>query len=80
MTAYANRRVFGIGEVNVMEMLHEVIATVERPLSFWFSKALLILVSCHVNIVGIHLAAEVTRQQGCVLGVAANPCCPKCVY
>ena len=80
MTACSTRWVFGVGEVNVMKMLHEVVATVERPLSFWFSTALLILVGCHVNLVGSHLAAEGTRQQGCVFGVASNPCGPKCVY
>jgi hypothetical protein len=37
--------VFGVGEMNMMEMLHEVVATVKRPLGFWFSTALLILVS-----------------------------------
>jgi hypothetical protein len=72
--------VFGIGEVDVVQMLDEVVATVERPLCFRFGSTLLVLVRCHVGIVGMHLTTEWARLQRCILGVAAYPGCSKGVY
>jgi hypothetical protein len=50
--------VFGIGEVNMVEMLDEVITTIKNSLGFGLAPTLLVFVTSHVSIIGMSLAAE----------------------
>ena len=71
---------FGICEVDVVQVLDEMVATVECPLGFRFGSALLVLVRCHVGIVRMHLTAEGARLQRCAFGIAADPGRSKSVH
>jgi len=51
---------FGVGEVNMVEMLDEVITAIESSLGFGLASALLVLVASQVSIVGMGLTAEWT--------------------
>jgi hypothetical protein len=63
-----------------VQMLHEVIPAVERPLRFWLVPTLLVFVSSHVRIVGMRRPAERTSIEDSALCIAADPCCPKSVH
>ena len=72
--------VFCICEVDVVKVLNKMISAIERSLRLWLIRALLIFVSCHVNIIRMHVATKWARlEEGC-LGIATDPCCSKCMY
>jgi hypothetical protein len=52
--------VLGVGKVNMVKMLDEVITTIKYPLGFGFAPTLLVLVTSHVSVIGMSLAAEWT--------------------
>lgn len=60
LASYANRWMLSIGEVDMVKMLNEMVATVESPLRFRLGPALLILVSGHMGIVRIHVTTKWT--------------------
>jgi hypothetical protein len=53
--------VFGIGEVNMVQVLDEVIAPVEGPLRLGLAPTLLIFVASHMGVIGTGLTTERTR-------------------
>lgn len=63
-----------------MQVLYEVVPTVESSLRLRLIPALLVFVASHVSIIGVHLATKRARLEEGGLRVAADPSRPKSVY
>ena len=68
-----------VGEVDVVQVLGEMIATVERALRFGLAPTLLVSMSSHMSTIRAGMATERTNDKLSVFYIAADPCSSKCM-